>query len=191
MIFVHKVNTLKRLFEIENKSFGIETDVRWNGENLILTHDLYDEKIKSRYYLLDELIDNYNLSGPIIFNIKSSGCEERIIDKMIFSDLEWYFLDSQLPDIIRLSKVGFSNRFILRLSQFETLNKKLYDLNKCKYIWIDSYGEKNIFKKIKFPLKYSPIYVSHELHLKPIDLNDIPEKTSICTDFPENFIGKF
>ncbi|EAH5045834.1 hypothetical protein D7L01_07815, partial [Campylobacter jejuni] len=101
MIFLHRQNNLE--FSIEN--YGIEIDLRYN-EKLVLNHDLLEKK--SVYPFLKEKIQ-FMKNIPIICNVKESGLEEKTIE-LLGNNFEYYFLDSQIPDILRLSKNGHQGK---------------------------------------------------------------------------------
>ncbi|EAH8420858.1 hypothetical protein EVS25_07985, partial [Campylobacter lari] len=127
MIFLHRQNDMQE--NIEN--FGVEIDLRYDKE-LILNHDVLN---KNQQYPLLKNKKQFIKNIPIICNIKESGLEEKIID--LLSGYDYYFLDSQIPDILRLSKNGHQGKFIIRISDVESYNQKLIDISKPKYIWLD------------------------------------------------------
>ncbi|WP_337213322.1 hypothetical protein, partial [Campylobacter molothri] len=190
MIFLHRQNNINK--KIEN--YGVEIDLRYNGD-IVLNHDLLESDQK--YPLLNNKIDFFVKNIPIICNIKESGIEEKIAK--ILRDYDYYFLDSQIPDILRLSKNGYEGRFIIRVSDVETLNKELIKISKPKYAWIDyskfSEFDLKLYKEfiinIKLNLKnITPILVSPELYdlsyLKLINeiQNILPKGFFICTKEP-------
>lgn len=120
MIFQHRANDLNIIRD------GIEIDLRTFNNKIILQHDILKDGL--------ELDLNKLKDKTVIFNVKESQIEDLIIQRA--KNIDYYFLDSQIPDIIRLAKTGF-NRFILRISPYEDINTKLYDLVKPKYIWVD------------------------------------------------------
>ena len=122
MIFQHRVNDLNIIRD------GIEIDLRTKDNNIILTHDINTNGLDLFKNIL-KLKDK-----TVIFNVKESQIEDLIIQRA--KNIDYYFLDSQIPDIIRLAKTGF-NKFILRISPYEDINTKLYNLVKPKYIWVD------------------------------------------------------
>ena len=201
MIFLHRQNNIKTFTE------AIEVDVRSSPNGLVLNHDRLN--FDDDYPLVYDLI---SLTNTVIFNVKESGVEEELIE---FCDLinsnnslnliEFYFLDSQIPDIIRISKQypQHAHRFIIRVSDMETLNLKLMNLVKPKYIWVD-YTEFDSFS-IEDYIKYvncvdsvdsvELIIVSPELYsLDYLDIaKDIAKfikskqlnRYNVCTKYPE------
>ncbi|EBF6065486.1 hypothetical protein FIZ73_06865 [Campylobacter lari] len=190
MIFLHRQNNLE--FPIE--SYGIEIDLRYNGR-LVLNHDLEKDFLYSYFEEKIQFMKNI----PIICNVKESGLEEKIIE-LLGNNFEYYFLDSQIPDILRLSKNGYQGKFIIRISDVESYNKKLMDISKPKYVWIDYSQFSNFdirdYQEFIYSIKpklgqVKPILVSPELYdlsymdlVKPIQ-SILPKGFSVCTKKPE------
>ncbi|EAI9969454.1 hypothetical protein C6L58_06280 [Campylobacter coli] len=191
MIFLHRQNNLE--FSIEN--YGIEIDLRYN-ENLVLNHDLLEKN--SLYPFFEEKIQ-FMKNIPIICNIKESGLEERVIE-LLGDNFEYYFLDSQIPDILRLSKNGYQGKFIIRISDVESYNERLMSVVKPKYVWVDYSQFSNFdiqnYREFIYGIKpkleqVEPILVSPELYdlsyielIEPIQ-NILPKGFSVCTKKPE------
>lgn len=113
---------------------------------------------------------------------------------------EYYFLDSQIPDILRISK-NIKGKFIIRVSDVETLNYKLIELTEPKYLWVDysqfanfdikEYAEfiNNLYKNIDKNLEF--IIVSPELYNPSFAVliqqigQVLPNGFSVCTKKPE------
>jgi hypothetical protein len=189
MIFKHRQNNI-----IEQIVIGVEVDVRSHPAGLVLNHDRLD--FSKSYPLLKDKISFFN--GPIIFNIKESGIEEEILKKI---NKEFYFLDSQLPDIIRLGPKNLG-KFIVRVSDVESFNQSLIELIKPKYCWVDyskfniNYNHKEYIDYIKTMIaaakyhKIEPILVSPDLytlnnaHLAEKIAIDI-QINNVCSKIPE------
>ncbi|EOH2453221.1 hypothetical protein ACM1JP_000735 [Campylobacter jejuni] len=113
---------------------------------------------------------------------------------------EYYFLDSQIPDILRISK-KIKGKFIIRVSDVETLNYKLIELTEPRYLWVDysqfanfdikEYAKfiNNLYKSID--KKIEPIIVSPELYNLSYTVliqeicQVLPNGFSVCTKNPE------
>lgn len=196
MIFLHRQNNISNKLE----NFGVEIDLRYNEQGLVLNHDLL--KYDAKYPLLTEKLEFFS-NMPIICNIKESNLEELVID--IFDSntgggYEYYFLDSQIPDILRISK-NIKGKFIIRVSDVETLNYKLIELTEPKYLWVDysqfanfdikEYAEfiNNLYKNIDKNLEL--IIVSPELYNPSFAVliqqigQVLPNGFSVCTKKPE------
>lgn len=119
---------------------------------------------------------------------------------IIWGGYEYYFLDSQIPDILRISK-NIKGKFIIRVSDVETLNYKLIELTEPKYLWVDysqfanfdikEYAEfiNNLYKNIDKNLEL--IIVSPELYNPSFAVliqqigQVLPNGFSVCTKKPE------
>lgn len=192
MIFLHRQNNIKTFTE------AIEVDVRSSPRGLVLNHDRLD--FSSEYPLIETL---KGLTKTAILNIKESGVEEELIDFCLTNNIDFYFLDSQIPDILRLSKEypQHSHRFIIRVSDVESINQKLMALVKPKYIWVDysEFDSFNIENYINFlksiKTESEMILVSPELYsLEYLDITkeiisrlkfEQLNSFNICTKHPE------
>lgn len=206
MIFLHRQNELDDYKKYNRFYPSVEVDVRSSPDGLILHHDRLN--FNNKYPEAKKL---KTLAENIILNIKESGVEEELIE--IFNNSNFYFLDSQIPDILRISKLypEHSHRFILRVSDVEHFNCKLMNLINPKYIWLD-YTEFNSesfnideyinFVKttqtmIEIEIELNPelILVSPELYsLENLDLtkeiitrlkSEKLNRFNVCTKFPE------
>ncbi|EOA4393659.1 hypothetical protein ACH154_001436 [Campylobacter coli] len=191
MIFLHRQNNLE--FPIEN--YGIEIDLRYK-ERLVLNHDILEQDLL--YPFFEEKIQ-FMKNIPIICNIKESGLEERVIE-LLGNKFKYYFLDSQIPDILRLSKNGYQGKFIIRISDVESYNERLMGVAKPKYVWVDYSQFSNFdiqnYQEFIYDIKpkleqVESILVSPELYdlsyielIEPIQ-NILPKGFSVCTKKPE------
>ncbi|EPO9772626.1 hypothetical protein ACUJF1_001286 [Campylobacter coli] len=191
MIFLHRQNNLESFIE----NYGIEIDLRYN-EKLVLNHDLLEKN--SLYPFFKEKIQ-FMKNIPIICNVKESGLEERVIE-LLGNKFEYYFLDSQIPDILRLSKNGYQGKFIIRISDVESYNERLMRVAKPKYVWIDYSQFSNFdiqnYREFIYDIKpkleqVEAILVSPELYdlsyiefIEPIQ-SILPKGFSVCTKKPE------
>lgn len=191
MIFLHRQNNLTSSI----KNYGIEIDLRYK-ERLVLNHDVLKQDIL--YPFFEEKIQ-FMTNIPIICNIKESGLEEKVIE-LLGDNFEYYFLDSQIPDILRLSKNGYQGKFIIRISDVESYNKRLIGVVKPKYVWVDYSQFSNFdiqnYQEFIYDIKpklgqVEPILVSPELYdlsyvelIEPIQ-SILPKGFSVCTKKPE------
>ncbi|EAI2220823.1 hypothetical protein E2I66_08775, partial [Campylobacter coli] len=109
-------------------------------------------------------------------------------------------LDSQIPDILRLSKNGYQGKFIIRISDVESYNERLMGVAKPKYVWVDYSQFSNFdiqnYQEFIYDIKpkleqVESILVSPELYdlsyielIEPIQ-NILPKGFSVCTKKPE------
>ncbi|EIP1025076.1 hypothetical protein LRQ88_000577 [Campylobacter coli] len=191
MIFLHRQNDLT----LPIKNYGIEIDLRYK-ERLVLNHDILEQDLL--YPFFEEKIQ-FMKNIPIICNIKESGLEERVIE-LLGNKFEYYFLDSQIPDILRLSKNGYQGKFIIRISDVESYNERLMRVAKPKYVWIDYSQFSNFdiqnYQEFIYDIKpkleqVEAILVSPELYdlsyiefIEPIQ-SILPKGFSVCTQKPE------
>lgn len=211
MIFLHRQND-PEFIQFKNVD-GIELDIRSIGSDLVLTHDRLSshhlENSSSLIYLSEVVqhLKNYT----VIVNVKESGLEEQISDLFDDNNIKYYFLDSQIPDILRLSKKEeYKGKFIIRVSQFENINYDLLNFSKPEFIWVDyNFENFNLNRYIKFlkninndehinTLKIQKILVSPELYglqninlaydiIQDKDITDILKQFSVCTKIPDEW----
>jgi len=201
MIFLHRQNTLN------SQTTNIELDVRSSKDGIVLNHDPLDHKYK--YTLLKDKLFEFEERKTIIVNIKESGIEEEIIEIFKKFDLSYLFLDSQIPDIIKLARKfpEEKSNIIIRVSDVECISNNLLELVNPKYLWVDYtrfsvFNQReyfNFLNKIKKKFKqYELILVSPELY--NIDFKvfayeiseNLNKETNIhvCTKFPEIYKDK-
>lgn len=211
MIFLHRQNDPKNIQF--NNIDGIEIDIRSLGSYLIVNHDRFystDFENIDRCICLKD-VAKYLRDYTVIVNVKESGLEEQISDILDEHGIRYYFLDSQIPDIVRLCKQDrYRSKFILRVSDFESINYNLFEHCKPEYVWAD-YQKFDNFKILDY-IRYiqeidsdeyliknniKKILVSPELYgLQNINITqDITKVTnkellsrySICTKLPDDW----
>ena len=69
IIIHHRINSIRDLKRVQDEN-GIEVDVRYHENELILEHDPYEHHKKNNTSLKDLLV-RWNNSGPIILNLPS------------------------------------------------------------------------------------------------------------------------
>jgi glycerophosphoryl diester phosphodiesterase len=138
VIFKHRQNDST----LWNKETAVEFDVRLHEDRtVILSHDPigYDIDLDFTGSIGDVVYDRAELPKMSIVNVKTSGAEEYVAG--LFNEVgygRFYFLDSQIPDILRLSKEPeFKGRFIIRVSDVESYNEEFMKRVQPKYIWAD------------------------------------------------------
>ena len=189
-IISHRINTLNELISTPN-NYGIEVDIRSNGNDLIVNHDPFKKGIK-----FSKWISFYN-HGTLILNIKEEGIEEKVLFYLDKFQIEsYFFLDQSLPSIIKMTKSGFSN-IAIRLSNYESFGTALNFKNKAKWIWVDIYNKfpltlenYNILKTANFKLCLVSPEINQYNTIKITDLkNFLIEKKiifdAVCTKSPE------
>lgn len=212
MIFLHRQNDPEFL-RFKNVD-GLELDVRSIGDELILRHDrIHNEQASvhtSDILFLEDFVE-FLKPYTIIVNVKESGLEEQISELFDDNNIKYYFLDSQIPDIIRLSKQEkYKGKFIIRVSPYESINHNLLDLCKPEFVWVDyDYKNFNLNSYIKFlkninndghinTLKIQKILVSPELYglqninlsydiIQDKDITELLKQFSVCTKIPDEW----
>ena len=157
MIFLHRQNNTSI------KPYACEIDVRSSPFGLVMNHDRLD--YTKDYPLIADALNTF--TQPVILNIKESGIEEELIE--LFEGKDYYFLDSQIPDIIKLSTKypHIAHRFIIRISKVEP---ESILLDHAKYVWVDwNFNNFDLLEYEHFIKNLSlknahPIFVSPELY---------------------------
>jgi len=182
---------------LEN-GYGIETDLRDYGGEIVISHDIADENsmLFSDFMLL---IMNY---PPVLLalNIKSDGLQQKVS-----ADLRGYknyfVFDMSIPDALGYQKQGITN--YTRFSDIEPLPALTIDADG---VWLDNFGNNTLNvgtineyveqgKKIALvsPELHKFEYAGYWQEIKSyINMNPKhAEMISICTDFPEEAQGFF
>lgn len=143
---IHRVNKSEDLISLPS-DFGIEIDIRSDGQNLVLGHDpkQYTENLES-------YIESFKHSFLIV-NIKESGIENQVIQSMNEKKIENFFLlDVEFPYILQNYKKN-GNYLSLRYSKYESIESIKPFIGKVKWIWVDTYADFNVDKNIANILK--------------------------------------
>lgn len=140
MIYLHRfqVSDYKNSNLSDNSDFdGFEIDFRYleHGKNIIVSHDY------SSYPVLDTFKNVLSTNKTIIANSKESGIEEKLFEvgfKGFRNNV--YFLDSQIPDILKYCKSDerYKGHFIIRVSDFEPVSVSLIRTSEARKFWIDT-----------------------------------------------------
>jgi glycerophosphoryl diester phosphodiesterase len=178
-----------------NLSFGTETDIRdLNGE-LVISHDMPNNKTNG-LIKVEDFFDLYKSINDKLFlalNIKSDGLQEKLellLNKYNISN--YFFFDMSIPDTLSYFRKELN--VFLRQSEYEK-EVSLYD--KTQGIWLDCF--ESIWyshELIENHLNNGKIVclVSEELHNRPkeklwelikiwkLNRND---QIILCTDYPE------
>ncbi len=155
-IISHRINTIKDLKKVDY-SYGIEIDIRYHNNDLILHHDplCHQENSPEKFEdLLAEYVKNHK--GTIILNIKTEGVELQCINLMKkYHYKNWFFLDLSMPYfVIYSNKVasgeieGFTpDNLAVRFSEFEPIEYALSFKNKVRWVWIDCFTKMPLNKE--------------------------------------------
>jgi len=136
-IIYHQRNTKLELVATDSK-YGIEVDIRSEGDRLIIHHDPF---VSGESF--DEWIDSYQ-HGTLILNLKEEGLEARLINLMQSKGItDYFFLDQSFPFLVKWAKAG-ENQCAVRVSEFEAIETALTLAGKVDWVWVDCFN--------KFPL---------------------------------------
>ncbi|MGL4388814.1 MAG: hypothetical protein ACRCTJ_05430 [Brevinema sp.] len=133
MLFIqHRINTITQLQNI-TKKYGIEVDIRADGDHLILHHDAFIKGDNFREFL------QYYDHAFIILNVKCEGLEERILTLMEeFKIDNYFFLDMSVPFLIKYMKKGIT-KIATRYSEYEPRDLVLKFAGKIEWLWVDGF----------------------------------------------------
>lgn len=162
----HRINQLEELKTLPTE-FGAEIDLRDHADRLILQHDPFIDGEDAEPFFA-----NYR-HGTLILNVKSERIEYRVLELMKkYSITNYFFLDSSLPMIVKLSKEG-ENRMAVRFSEYESLETVLAFQGLVSWVWVDCFTRLPITGEICEKLKkadFKLCLVSPELQGRPEDL---------------------
>ncbi len=192
----HRVNALVEL-EALPVNRGVEIDLRSfsNGDvsktgTLQLSHDPWQPGPDFEDWLK---VFSQKPRGPLIVNTKEDGLEARcqeLLKKYHVSD--YFFLDTTIPTLVRLTKSGLRDHLCVRYSRYEPTEFLALWAGQVKWVWLDCFGG-----NLDFPIsrslleKFSICLVSPELQGAPVEaIAAIKEKVqglsySVCTKRPE------
>ena len=164
LLIKHRINTSEELKRVPFE-YGIELDLRADGERLILHHDPFKKGEDFEEYL------KYYNHRFIILNTKCEGMEQRLIDLMSKHNIkDYFFLDLSIPFLIRTSKAG-CKKIAIRFSEFEPIEFVEKFIGLTEWVWVDCFT-KNILtnESYSYLKQYFKIcIVSPELQGHPIE----------------------
>lgn len=173
--------------------FGTETDIRDYKGELVISHDIADEKSISVKEML-EIYNKYDNTLPLALNIKADGLQVKLKELLEEYKITNYFVfDMSVPDGLGYLKQNI--KAFTRESEYEKI-PSFYD-EACG-IWLDEfYGhwidKEAIEKHIKngkqicivSPDLHKREYKKEWLHYKEIEKELGVNNMMICTDYPE------
>ncbi len=131
-IISHRRNTVPELQSTDPK-YGIEVDIRSEGERLIIHHD---PCVHGGDF--EEWLESYH-HGTLILNVKEEGLEARLIALMQSKGItDYFFLDQSFPFLVKWSKAG-ERRCAVRVSEFESIETALTLAGKVDWVWVDCF----------------------------------------------------
>jgi hypothetical protein len=205
-IISHRINKIKDLQEVDHEN-GIEVDIRYHNNDLILHHDPFNHQATSLEKfenLLAEYVKNHK--GTIILNIKTEGVELECINLMNkYGYKNWFFLDLSMPYFVTYSNKaasgeieGFApDNLAVRFSEFEPIEYALSFKDKVRWVWVDCFTKMPLDKKNYKMLKdvnfklclVAPELQKHKIE-RTFEFQEILQKNNInldavCTKKPE------
>jgi glycerophosphoryl diester phosphodiesterase len=191
---VEEKNTAEAFTRSFSLGFGTETDVRDYHGDLVISHDIADERAMSveRFF---SLFAQYDLSLPLALNVKADGLQQKIkfyLNK--FNVENYFFFDMSIPDCLQYIEAELTT--FIRFSEYET---DLSLLPLAQGVWLDGF-EKDVVEESKIARWLEQgkkvCIVSPELHKRESQpfwsryrsfSNDIltSHDLLLCTDIPE------
>ena len=134
-LIAHKINNSKFLDSVPN-TYGVEIDLRMGPNNrLVLSHDPIYENAES----FDSYLNQFNKSF-LIANIKETGIEEQVIEKLRKKDIDFFLLDVEIPFIVKNYK-KFKQCLSIRYSEYEDIETVLNLKHAIDWVWIDTFSK--------------------------------------------------
>lgn len=130
----HRQNTIAEL-KATPIEFGVEIDLRSEGNDIILHHDAFQKGEK-----FEEWLKHY-AHAFLILNTKAEGLEEKIIALISNHSISnYFFLDLSIPFMIKQIKKGNKN-IAVRYSEYEplALSQKFQGL--VDWVWVDCFKD--------------------------------------------------
>ncbi len=183
----HRINTLAQL-KLVPSEYGIELDIRSEGDRLILHHDPF---VQGEFFedLLAEFKHRF-----LILNVKAEGFEEAILALLRkYGIKDYFFLDLSLPFLIKYAKRGERN-IAVRFSEYEPLEFVLRFKGLVDWVWVDCFSDLPLNAENHRALKdhFKLCLVSPELQGHPIErIGEFRERLkgmsidAVCTKRPD------
>ena len=173
--------------------FGTETDIRDYKGELVISHDIADEKCISVKEMF-EIYNKYDNTLPLALNIKADGLQVKLNELLEEYKIENYFVfDMSVPDGLQYLRHNIKS--FTRESEYETI-PSFYDeacgiwLDEFQGHWINKEVIENHIKNNKQICIVSPDLHKREYkkewqHYKEIEKELGIDNLMICTDYPE------
>lgn len=182
----HRINKVDKLEKVNND--GVEIDLRYHKDEIILNHDPFEKGEK-----FEDFLKEFRLNF-IILNVKSEGIEEevlRLVQKHEVKD--YFFLDSSIPFMVKYINKGWT-KFAVRFSEHEPIELALKFKNKVEWVWVDCFTHLPLTNESYLQLKkhFKICLVSPELQGHPKSMIEEFKKQieefeidAVCTKYPE------
>ena len=173
--------------------FGTETDIRDFKGELVISHDIADEKCMSVKYMF-EIYNKYDNTLSLALNIKADGLQIKLKELLEAYKITNYFVfDMSVPDGLQYLKQNIKS--FTRESEYETV-PSFYD--EAYGVWLDEFQghwiNKEVIKThiennkqicIVSPDLHKREYKKEWQHYKQIEKELGINNLMICTDYPK------
>jgi len=173
--------------------FGTETDIRDYKGELVISHDIADEKCISVKEMF-EIYNKYDGTLPLALNIKSDGLQVKLKELLVKYNIKNYFVfDMSVPDGLGYLKNNI--KVFTRESEYEKI-PSFYD--EAYGVWLDEFQghwiNKEVIEKhiknskqicIVSPDLHKREYKKEWQHYKEIEKELGIDNLMICTDYLE------
>ena len=186
----HRVNTVKDLAAIRPQ-WGVEIDIRSRRGKLILNHEPHASGDLLETFLRD--VKRRGIRGPIILNTKEDGHERAILALLEKIKIKnFFFLDSTLPTLVRLTMREKIRQVAVRVSEYEPFEFALSFKGRAEWIWLDCFSGKPpslaLVKKIRRYFRIcavSPELQGYSRERIATFRSLMPYLSAVCTKYPE------
>lgn len=167
---IHRVNTVAALKQIPPQ-YGVEVDIRADGNRLVLHHDPFLGGEDFVAYLKE-----YR-QAFIVLNIKEVGIERRVIEMVEARGIKDYFLlDVEFPYIFQATRAG-KQKIAVRYSEAEPIAQALALKDLVEWVWIDTNTKLPLDKKVVQELRgFKTCLVSPDRWGRAKDISDYKNK---------------
>jgi len=190
---VYEKNLLIAFERSFSLGFGTETDIRDYKGELVISHDIADEKCISVKEMF-EIYNKYNSALPLALNIKADGLQAKLKELLLEYKITNYFVfDMSVPDGLHYLKQDI--KAFTRESEYEKIPSFYEDacgiwLDEFQGHWIDKEVVTRHIKNNKQICIVSPDLHKREYKKEWQDYKEIEKELRvnnmmICTDHPE------
>ena len=204
-VILHRINTSKQLRKV-SKSKGIEVDIRYHENELILHHDPLHHHENPKPEKFEDFLKSWGHNGVMILNLKSEGLEDECIRLMNqYKAEKWFFLDMSMPYFAKYAELAAGNsiegfgpdNLAVRFSEREAVEYALKFKGKAGWVWVDCFTYMPLDKEIYRVLKtngfktclVSPELQKHDIarigEFKKILSNHDISLDAVCTKHPD------
>lgn len=197
----HRVNTLDELAVVQ-PAWGLELDVRavaTTPDLVRVAHDPWAEGVSFAVWL--EYAVRRGIGGPLIINTKDDGLEGQCLKLLEFHGIsDFFFLDTQLPTLVRWAIGSGERRFAVRCSVYEPIEAVELWAGKVDWVWVDCFAgvPMPVDQVARLRRSFRVCLVSPELQVgRGLDLPSriasfralLPHADAVCTKVPTLWEG--